>query len=83
MEHTPKKNADKVKKLDNGKYECLLCGGTYKPFGIDTHIWRKHTDAGLEFTKNHDPNKGYIDGTRVAWNKGLTKDDSSKLSKSR
>lgn len=54
---------------NNGKYKCPYCGKEYTKNGIGTHIWRKHKEG-----QNHDPNVGYIKGTRKAWNKGLTKE---------
>jgi hypothetical protein len=42
----------------------------YNKHGIKGHIWRKHTEEGQKFN----PNKGYSTGTRVVWNKGLTKE---------
>ena len=65
---------DKNWQQQNGKYKCPMCGKEYTNKGIMTHIWRKHTEEGKDFTKNHDPNIGYKNGTRVVWNKGLTKD---------
>lgn len=59
---------------ENGKYKCSYCNKEYSKKGICTHIWRSHTEKGIEFTKNHDPNIGFKNGTRKAWNKGLTKE---------
>ena len=38
--------------------------------GIGTHIWRMHKEG-----KEHNPNIGFVNKTRTAWNKNLTKDD--------
>lgn len=51
------------------KYVCPYCKKAYCKLGIATHIWRNHTDEGIK----SDPNRGYKDGTRTIWNKGLTK----------
>lgn len=53
--------------------ECPHCGKKYSPKGIGTHIWRNHGDG-----KDFNPNKGY-DNDRVAWNKGLTKEENQSL----
>jgi len=47
---------------------CKYCGKEYSDRGIGTHIWRSHGEG-----KNHNPNIGYENGSRVVWNKGLTK----------
>jgi very-short-patch-repair endonuclease len=51
------------------KIKCPHCGKEYSKYGIGNHIWRNHGEG-----KNFDPNKGYKDGTRQVWNKGLTKE---------
>lgn len=61
----------------NGKYKCPYCSKEYSKNGICTHIWKKHGE-GL----SHDPNRGYKDGTRKVWNKGLTKEYNESLVKS-
>lgn len=53
---------------ETNKYICPHCGKEYSKMGIGNHIWRNHTEKGKEF----DPNKGFQDGSRTAWNKGLT-----------
>lgn len=70
---------DESWKQESGKYKCPYCDKEYTKKGICTHIWRKHTEEGLNFTKLHDPNKGFKDGTRKAWNKGLTKETDTRL----
>ena len=57
--------------IHNDKYICPICNKEYSKMGIGTHIWRMHTESGIKF-KNH-CNDGYKNGTRVTWNKGLTK----------
>ena len=47
---------------------CEFCGKEYSKKGIGTHIWRKHGSG-----KTFDPNRGYQNGDRKIWNKGLTK----------
>jgi hypothetical protein len=59
----------------NGKYTCPHCNLEYTKNGIATHIWRTHGD-GKNFTANND---GYKNGTKIAWNKGLTKLTSEKV----
>jgi very-short-patch-repair endonuclease len=56
------------------KIICTECGKAYSPKGIGTHIWRAHGEG-----KSFDPNKGYNDGTRSAWNKGLNKDNNESV----
>jgi hypothetical protein len=67
----PKNNKDYVK-IENGNYQCLICGEEYSPHGIGTHIWRRHTKAG----QTHNP-VGAVGHT--PWNKGLTKETSEKI----
>jgi very-short-patch-repair endonuclease len=56
------------------KVKCELCGKEYSVKGIGTHLWRSHGNG-----KNHDPNKGYVKGTRKSWNKGLKKENDDRL----
>lgn len=49
------------------KFECPFCQNLFSPLGIKLHIFRKHTENG----RNLDSNKGYSEGTRTAWNKGV------------
>ena len=65
--------------VKDNKYICPICNKEYSKMGIATHIWRKHTEKGLKFESNCD--KGYKDGTRVAWNKGLTKETDERVRK--
>jgi len=58
--------------------KCEYCGKEYSKKGIGTHIWRKHGEG---INHNPDPNIGYIDGTRIIWNKGLTKETNSTIKK--
>lgn len=62
---------------ETNKYVCPHCGKEYSKYGIKTHIWRNHTEEGKKF----DSNKGYKDGTRVAWNKGLTRETDERVRK--
>jgi len=64
---------------ETNKYICPECGKEYSKYGIGNHFWRNHTEEGRKFN----PNKGYIDGTRVAWNKGLTEDTDERVRKGR
>lgn len=56
------------------KKVCPHCNREFSKYGIGTHIWKVHGDG-----KNHNPNRGYIDGTRTVWNKGLTKESHASL----
>ena len=58
-------------------YICPECGKEFSKYGIKSHFWRNHTEEGRKF----DPNTGYIKGTRVAWNKGLTKETDERVRK--
>lgn len=60
--------------LENGDCKCNECGLVYNKHGIKSHIYRKHTEEGLKFNPFHDPNIGFKNGTRSAWNKGLSKE---------
>ena len=59
------------------KYVCPECGKEYSKNGIGTHIWRNHTEEGKQFN----PNKGFKDRTRIAWNKGLTEETDERVRK--
>lgn len=52
-------------------YNCPECGKKFCKNGLKTHIWRVHTEEGKDFN----PNRGYKDGSRVIWNKGLNASD--------
>lgn len=56
------------------KLKCPHCDQEFSKYGIKTHIWKVHGDG-----QNHDPNRGYKDGSRIVWNKGLTKETHSSL----
>lgn len=56
--------------ISNNTYKCPYCDETYSIKGIYSHIWRNHTDKGINFT----PSKGII-----PWNKGLTIDTSEMI----
>lgn len=64
-------------KNENNKYVCPYCDKEYSKKGISTHIWRMH-GSGKNWKAN---NKGYEDGTRTAWNKGLTKESDDRVLK--
>jgi len=70
-------NINKLLNKETGKYKCPHCGKEYSKNGIGTHIWRNHTKEG----KNFDPGKGYKDGSRIIWNKGLTKETDERIMK--
>jgi hypothetical protein len=73
------KNAIKIEwQEQNGKYKCPHCNKEFAKNGIATHIWKNHTIEG----QNHNPNIGFINGTRKGWNKGLTKDTDIRVKKS-
>lgn len=54
--------------MNDGLAQCDICGRWFSVKGVKGHKWRVH-GAGINF----DPNKGYAEGTRHAWNKGMTK----------
>ena len=56
--------------------KCSICGKEYSKKGIGTHNWRAHGDG-----KDFDPNRGYKNKSRKAWNKGLTKDVDDRVMK--
>lgn len=64
--------------IEDSKYICNFCGKSFKKQGIKTHIWRCHTNKGKIFN----PNDGYKKGTRIAWNKGLTKETDYRILRS-
>ena len=47
--------------------KCPHCDKEYTKYGLNAHIWRAHTEQGM----NLKPHKGH-----TAWNKGLTKETS-------
>lgn len=51
---------------------CPICGKEGK--SVKYHIWRMHGEG-----RAHNPNKGYKDNTRKAWNKGLTKETDERI----
>lgn len=63
-------------KTNTDKYKCPFCDKEFSKMGISTHIWRMHDEG-----KNHNPNLGYLPGTRQAWNKGLTKESDYRIKK--
>lgn len=56
--------------------ECATCGKILSKTGLNFHLWRVHGEG-----KQHNPNKGFEGDDRKAWNKGLTKETSSSVSK--
>lgn len=60
----------------NTLVKCKICGREFSPKGIGTHMWRMHGPG-----KNFDPNRGYKDGSRTVWNKGLTQDTNTSVAK--
>lgn len=60
--------------MHNEKIKCQYCDKEFSINGIGTHIWRKHGKG-----VNHNPNKGFEDGTRNSWNKGLTKETDERV----
>ncbi len=73
-----KKNVDISKlKFSNNKYECPYCKKQFVKLGICSHIWRMH-EGGKNWKKCFD---GYKNGTRIIWNKGLTKKTDERIKK--
>jgi hypothetical protein len=60
--------------MHSQKIKCDICGKEYSIKGIYTHKWRSHGEG-----QNHNPNKGYEDGTRQIWNKGLNKETDERV----
>jgi very-short-patch-repair endonuclease len=78
-----KKKKKKIKsewKQENGMYKCPYCDKEFSPYGIVTHIYKKHTEEG----RKQNPNIGYELGTQKIWNKNIPMREESKkkLSKS-
>lgn len=65
--------------IKDDKYICPLCNKEYSKMGIGTHIFRNHTEKGKSLDCNCA--KGYKNGTRVVWNKGLTKETDERIKK--
>lgn len=66
--------------IKDNKYICPICNKEYSKMGIGTHIWLKHCESSKYYHEySHD---GYKNGTRVAWNKGLTKETDIRICKS-
>lgn len=57
---------DTLDRDSDGKCVCPECGKSYTTKGIGTHMWRMHGIG-----KDHNPNTGYGDGSRKAWNKDV------------
>ena len=55
--------------------ECPHCHKFFNKYGIKAHIWRLHTEEGMNFNAR----KNYIKGSNIAWNKGLTKDTDDRI----
>lgn len=71
-------------KQENGLYKCPLCGVEKTKKGICSHIWRKHTENGLEYSKRISKRNiitGFKKGTRSSWNKNLTKNTDERVRK--
>ena len=69
----------------NSKTECSFCGLFITNNNIALHI-SSHLNPKSKLHKpkkirgiDFDPNKGFNDGSRSAWNKGLTKDSNEIL----
>jgi hypothetical protein len=65
-------------KLEEERYECIVCKKVYSSRGIATHHWLNHGDGGdhkLTLAKN------IKNAKRIAWNKGLTKDEHPSLAR--
>ncbi len=60
--------------MEDNKIECSHCGRKFSKKGIGYHIWKMHGE-GINFN----PNIGYINGDRKAWNAGLNKDTDSRI----
>lgn len=71
------KSIDENWKINDIDYKCPYCDKIYSKKGISTHIWRNHTESG----KKHNANAGYIKGSRIIWNKGLTKETDERVKK--
>lgn len=39
-----------IQKLSDGDFKCMICGKVFNKKGIYTHVWRKHTPQGWQFT---------------------------------
>lgn len=66
-------------KQDSGNYKCPICFKEYSYKGIASHIWKKHTEEGVDHNKK---TKIGIKG-RIPWNKGLSSDTNDSLKKMR
>lgn len=64
-------------RVEGDVYICEICNKSFSKMGIGSHVWRKHGD-GINF---NNCNAGFRDGSRVIWNKGLTKSTSESVSK--
>jgi hypothetical protein len=58
------------------KIKCPCCNKEYTKMGLGTHIWKSHGEG-----RDHDPNRGYKDGSRKIWNKGLSKEIDERVRK--
>lgn len=62
--------------MNNNLVQCEICGKWFSTKGIGVHNWRTHGE-GINFN----PNRGYKEGIRKAWNKGLTKETNESVLK--
>jgi hypothetical protein len=62
-------------KVSDTEYKCPHCDKLFSKNGIGSHIWKSHTEDGL----NHKPFREYIIGSKKIWNTGLTKETDSRV----
>lgn len=60
--------------ISDNKYQCPYCKKLFSKKGICSHLWKVHGNG-----KTHDPNIGYKNGSRIVWNKGLTKETDERV----
>lgn len=66
--------------IKDNKYICPICNKEFSKMGIGTHIYLQHTENGKICKQNQI--KGYKNRTRIAWNKGKTKETDARIAKS-
>ena len=64
--------------VSDNLYKCPICQKQFSKLGMVNHYYRKHTEEGIEFTKELVNTKFNSTG-HIAWNRGLTNETNEKI----
>ncbi len=78
LKNDKKFKATDFRKKENELYECPVCQKEFTIHAIVNHYYRKHTEEGRKWMKEHCNNSFNTKG-RKAWNSGLSKYDDIRL----